>query len=56
MLIIAERINSSRKQIAQAIAAGERAFIQAEAKAQTLAGVQYIDIWIAATFTTGLPV
>jgi len=30
MLIMAERINSSRKQIAQAIAAGDRAFIQAD--------------------------
>jgi 5-methyltetrahydrofolate corrinoid/iron sulfur protein methyltransferase len=44
MLIIAERINSSRKQIAQAIAAGDRAFIQAEAKAQALAGAHYIDV------------
>ena len=38
MLIIAERINASRKQIAQAISAGDRAFIQEEAKAQTEAG------------------
>jgi 5-methyltetrahydrofolate--homocysteine methyltransferase len=44
MLIIAERINSSRKQIAQAIAAEDRAFIQGEAKAQTLAGAHYIDV------------
>ncbi len=44
MLIIAERINSSRKPIAQAIADGNRAFIQAEAKAQTLAGAHYIDV------------
>ncbi|MHB9099548.1 MAG: dihydropteroate synthase [Syntrophales bacterium] len=44
MLIIAERINSSRKQIAQAIATGDRSFIQAEAKAQTLAGANYIDV------------
>ncbi len=44
MLIIAERINSSRKQIAQAITAGDRDFIQAEAKAQTLAGAHYIDV------------
>ena len=44
MLIIAERINSSRKQIAQAIAAGDRDFIQGEAKAQTLAGANYIDV------------
>jgi 5-methyltetrahydrofolate--homocysteine methyltransferase len=44
MLIIAERINSSRKQIAQAITAGDRAFIQVEAKAQTLAGAHYIDV------------
>jgi 5-methyltetrahydrofolate corrinoid/iron sulfur protein methyltransferase len=44
MLIIAERINSSRKQIAQAIAAGDRGFIHEEAKAQTLAGANYIDV------------
>jgi 5-methyltetrahydrofolate corrinoid/iron sulfur protein methyltransferase len=44
MLIIAERINASRKQIAQAISAGDRAFIQEEAKAQTRAGAHYIDV------------
>jgi len=44
MLIIAERINASRKQIAQAITAGDRAFIQGEAKAQTQAGAHYIDV------------
>jgi hypothetical protein len=35
MLIVAERINASRKAIAQAISAGDRAFIQQEAMAQT---------------------
>jgi 5-methyltetrahydrofolate--homocysteine methyltransferase len=44
MLIIAERINSSRKAIAQAIADGDRAFIQSEAKAQASAGANYIDV------------
>jgi len=44
MLIIAERINASRKQIAHAISAGDRAFIQGEAKAQTQAGAHYIDV------------
>ena len=44
MLIIAERINASRKQIAQAISAGDRAFIQEEAKAQAQAGAHYIDV------------
>jgi cobalamin-dependent methionine synthase I len=44
MLIIAERINASRKQIAQAISTGDRAFIQEEAKAQTQAGAHYIDV------------
>jgi 5-methyltetrahydrofolate--homocysteine methyltransferase len=44
MLIIAERINASRKTIAQAIAAGDRVFIQEEAKAQTKAGAHYIDV------------
>lgn len=44
MLIIGERINSSRKTIAQAIASGDRAFIQAEARAQAEAGAHYIDV------------
>ena len=44
MLIIAERINASRKTIVQAIAAADRPFIQEEAKSQTLAGAQYIDV------------
>jgi cobalamin-dependent methionine synthase I len=44
MLIIAERINSSRKAIAKAIADGDRAFIQAEAKSQASAGANYIDV------------
>ncbi len=44
MLIIAERINTSRKAIAQAITAGDRSFIQEEAKAQTRVGADYIDV------------
>jgi 5-methyltetrahydrofolate corrinoid/iron sulfur protein methyltransferase len=44
MLIIAERINSSRKPIATAIADGDRMFIQAEAEAQASAGAHYIDV------------
>ena len=44
MLIIAERINSSRKAIAKAIADEDRAFIQSEAKAQAAAGANYIDV------------
>lgn len=44
MLIIAERINASRKSIAQAISAADRAFIQAEAQSQTEAGAHYIDV------------
>lgn len=44
MLIVAERINASRKAIAQAIGAGDRAFIQQEAMAQTQAGAHYIDV------------
>ena len=55
MLIIAERINASRKQIAQAISAGNRAFIQQEAKAQTQAGAHYIDV-NAGTFVGEEPV
>lgn len=44
MLIVAKRINSSQKQIAQAIATRDRLFIQAGAKAQTLTGAHYIDV------------
>ena len=44
MLIIAERINASRKYIAQAISTKNKAFIQNEVKAQTEAGVDYIDV------------
>lgn len=44
MLIIAERINASRKTIAKAIAEGDRAFIQEEAKSQAAAGANYIDV------------
>ena len=44
MLIIAERINTSRKQVAQAISTGDRAFIQGEAMAQAQAGAHYIDV------------
>jgi len=44
VLIIAERINASRKSIAQAIAQNDAAFIQAEAKKQDAAGADYIDV------------
>lgn len=44
MLIIGERINSSRKSIAEAISSGNRDFIQKEAKAQAEAGAHYIDV------------
>jgi 5-methyltetrahydrofolate--homocysteine methyltransferase len=44
MLIVAERINASRKSIAQAISAEDAAFVQNEAKAQDLAGADYIDV------------
>ena len=44
MLIIAERINASRKYIAQAIVSRNIEFIKNEAKAQDLAGADYIDV------------
>jgi 5-methyltetrahydrofolate--homocysteine methyltransferase len=44
MIIIAERINASRKYIAQAIATRNAPFIQNEAKAQAQAGADYIDV------------
>jgi cobalamin-dependent methionine synthase I len=44
MIIIGERINSSRKPIARAIASNDADFIQNEAKAQAGAGSDYIDV------------
>ncbi len=44
MLIIGERINASRKSIAEAIASRDRTFIQNEAKTQVAAGADYIDV------------
>jgi cobalamin-dependent methionine synthase I len=44
MVIIGERINSSRKPIAEAIRSKDLDFIQAEAKAQAQAGSDYIDV------------
>ena len=44
MFIVAERINSSRKAINEAIKAQDADFIRAEAKAQAEAGANYIDV------------
>ncbi len=44
MLIVAERINSSRKSIAQAMEAHDTGFIQNEARMQAEAGADYIDV------------
>lgn len=44
MLIVAERINASRKSINEAIKAKNADFICAEAKAQVEAGAHYIDV------------
>jgi len=44
MLIVGERINSSRKTINQAIEVKDADFIRSEAKAQAEAGADYIDI------------
>lgn len=44
MLIVGERINSSRKRIAQAIEERDSAFIQQEALMQVEAGANYIDV------------
>lgn len=43
MLIIGERINSTRKAIAPAVTARDTAFIQGEAKKQAEAGAHYLD-------------
>ncbi len=44
MVIIGERINASRKYVAQAIVSRNHSFIQNEAKAQAVAGADYIDV------------
>jgi len=44
MLIIGERINSSRKSIAEAISSRNASFIQNEAKVQAAAGADYLDV------------
>ena len=44
MLIVAERINSSRKSIARALETNDINFIQAEATSQAEAGADYIDV------------
>jgi len=44
MLIVAERINSSRKFVTKAIENKDREFIQNEARIQTEAGADYIDV------------
>jgi len=44
MLIIGERINSSRKQIAEAIRSGDRVFIEHEVRIQAEAGADYIEV------------
>jgi len=44
MLIIGERINASRKSIAEAISSRNAAFIQNEAQVQVMAGADYIDV------------
>ncbi len=44
MLIVAERINSSRKSISEAIKAKDADFIRNEARAQAEAGANYIDV------------
>lgn len=44
MLIIGERINSSRKTIAEAIVSRNAGFIQSDATAQAEVGADYIDV------------
>ncbi|MFO7665148.1 MAG: dihydropteroate synthase [Desulfobacterales bacterium] len=48
MIIIGEKINSSRKKIAEAITFGNVEYIQSEAKVQSDAGADYIDVNAAA--------
>ena len=48
MIIIGERINSSRRLVAEAMASGNREYIQKEAKIQSEAGADYLDVNAAA--------
>jgi 5-methyltetrahydrofolate--homocysteine methyltransferase len=48
MILIGEKINSSRRVIAEAIASRDREYIQNEAKVQGAAGADYIDVNAAA--------
>ena len=50
MLIIGERINSSRKNIVSAISTGDKAFLQGEVNVQYQSGADYIDVNAAAFF------
>jgi cobalamin-dependent methionine synthase I len=44
MLIVGERINASRKSIAEAISSRNAPFIQNEAKVQAITGADYLDV------------
>jgi len=44
MLVVGERINSTRKRIREAVRARDAAFIAGEARKQTAAGADYIDV------------
>ncbi len=44
MLIVGERINTSRKKVDEAVGAGDTAYIQSDVKAQVAAGANYIDV------------
>jgi len=52
MLIVGERINSSRPKIAQALAGRDAPFIQDEARRQVAAGAQMLDVNAGASLTT----
>ena len=44
MLVVGERINSTRKRIREAVRARDVAFIANEAKNQVAAGADYVDV------------
>ena len=44
MLIVAERINATRKPVAEALRRRDAAFIQQEARRQAEVGADYIDV------------
>lgn len=53
MLVIGERINASNKSVAEAIAGRDKAFLQNLARAQAMAGADFIDVNVGTSYGSG---